>query len=188
MRTYGTRACLHLGVFFETLSLIGASFAKMRWQIILFQGLAFGYGMGFLFVGSVGITAQRFLKKRSLANAIASAGSSAGGLTYSLATQAMIDSLGLGWAFRILGIVSCVVNLICANLLRDRNSQVGARHGAFDVSLLKRPEFCLLEVWSVFSMLGYVVVLYSLPSYAVGVGLSAQQGSVIRRFVETWMY
>lgn len=176
---FGTKTCLHLGVFFQTISLIGASFAKRTWEIVLSQGLGFGYGMGFLFVGSVGIAAQWFLKKRSLANAIAASGSGAGGLIYSLATQTMIDKLGLGWAFRILGIVSCIVNLICANLLRDRNSQVGARHTAFDVKLLKRPEFCLLQGWSILSMLGYVIVLFSMPSYAVSVGLSAHQGSIL---------
>lgn len=176
---FGTRVCLLLGVFFETLSLIGASFSKKQYQIILSQGVSFGFGMGFQFVGSVGIIAQWFLKKRSLANAIAAAGSGGGGLVYSLATQKMIDSLGLSWTFRILGIVTCVVNLVCANLLKDRNSQVGARHTAFDVSLLKRPEFNLLQGWSIFSMLGYTVVLFSLPSYAVSVGLSPQQGSII---------
>lgn len=135
--------------------------------------------MGFLFVGSVGIIAQWFTKKRSLANAVAAAGSGFGGLTYSLATQRMIDTLGLPWAFRILGIVSCLVNLICSNLLRDRNKAVGARHKAFDFQLLKRPEFVLLQGWSILSMLGYTALLFSLPNYAASIGLSAKQGSII---------
>jgi MFS family permease len=179
VHSYGTRVCLHLGVFFQTLSLVGASFANQKYQIILSQGICFGWGMGFLFVGSVGIIAQWFTKKRSLANAIAAAGSGFGGLTYSLATQRMIDTLGLGWAFRILGIVSCFVNLICSNLLRDRNKAVGSRHEAFDIQMLKRPEFVLLQGWSIFSMLGYTALLFSLPNYAASIGLSAKQGSII---------
>jgi len=179
VHSYGTRVCLHLGVFFQTLSFIGASFAVQKYQIILSQGICFGWGMGFLFVGSVGIIAQWFTKKRSLANAVAAAGSGFGGLTYSLATQRIIDTLGLAWAFRILGIVSCFVNLICANLLRDRNKAVGARHKAFDFRLLKQPEFVLLQGWSIFSMLGYTAMLFSLPNYATSIGLSAKQGSII---------
>jgi len=179
VHSYGTRVCLHLGVFFETLSLIGASFADQKYQIILSQGICFGWGMGFLFVGSVGIIAQWFTKKRSLANAVAAAGSGFGGLTYSLATQRMIDTLGLPWAFRTLGIVSCFVNLICSNLLRDRNTAVGARHKAFNIQLLKRPEFVLLQGWSILSMLGYTALLFSLPNYAASIGLSAKQGSII---------
>ena len=179
VQRFGTRVCLHVGIFLETLSLIGASFATQKYEIILAQGLCFGYGMGFLFVGSVGIIPQWFTTKRSLANAIAAAGSGFGGLTYSLATQRMVDTLGLPWAFRILGIVTCFVNLTASNLLRDRNKAVGARHDGFDVSLLKYPEFVLLQGWSYFSMLGYTILIFSLPNYALSIGLSAKQASIV---------
>ena len=48
----GTRNVLFLGVFFQTLSFIGASFATKFWQILLSQGICFGWGMGFLFTAS----------------------------------------------------------------------------------------------------------------------------------------
>jgi MFS family permease len=179
VRKYGTRLCLHLGVFLQTLSLIGASFAHHKYQILLSQGVCFGWGLGFLFVASVGIIAQWFTTKRSLANAIAAAGSGFGGLIYSLATQSLIDTLGLPWCFRILAILSCVVNLICSNLLRDRNQAVGARHQAFRFQLFQRPEFVLLLGWSILSMLGYVSLIFSLPNYAASIGLSTRQGSII---------
>ena len=179
VHTYGTRICLHVGIFFQTLSLIGASFAKKKYQIILSQGVCFGWGMGFLFVGSVGVISQWFLRKRSLANAIAASGSGIGALIYSLATQRVIDTMGLAWAFRILGIATFVVNLVAANLLRDRNVAVGSRHRGFDFKLLKRPEFVLLQAWSYFSMLGYTSVIFSVAAYAVSIGLSAKQGALV---------
>jgi len=179
VHSYGTRICLHCGVFLETLSLIGASFAKKKYQIILSQGICFGWGMGFLFVGSVGIISQWFLKKRSLANAIAASGSGIGALIYSLATQRIIDTMGLAWAFRILGIVTFLVNLLASNLLRDRNVAVGSRHKGFDFKLLKRPEFVLLQAWSYFSMLGYTSVIFSAAAYAVSIGLSPKQGALV---------
>ncbi|KAL4759088.1 MCT family MFS transporter [Aspergillus foveolatus] len=175
----GTRVVLNIGVFFETLSLIASSFVSQRWQIFLSQGVCFGIGMGFLFVGSVGITPQWFHRRRSLAMGINAAGSGLGGLTYSLAVGAIIPRLGLSWAFRILGIVSCVVNLVCANLLRDRNTAVGSRFNAFHFPLLKRPEFLLFLGWGIFSMLGYVAILFSMSNFAVSVGLSAHQASII---------
>jgi hypothetical protein len=52
IRLYGTRNTLFIGVFFETLSFIGASFATSFWQILLSQGICFGWGMGFLFTAS----------------------------------------------------------------------------------------------------------------------------------------
>lgn len=176
---YGTKVCLHIGIFFETLSLVGASFAREKYQIILAQGVCFGWGMGFLFVGSVGIVAQWFTTKRSLANGFVAAGSGIGALVYSLATERIIETLGLPWAFRILGIVSCVVNLVACNVVRDRNRLVGSRHKAFDLALLKRPEYLLLQGWSFFSMLGYVVLLFSVASFAVSIGLTPQQGSLV---------
>jgi len=176
---FGTKVTLHIGIFFETLSLIGASFATQKYQLALAQGVCFGTGMGFLFVGSVGVIPQWFTTKRSIANAISAAGSGCGGLIWSLSTQAMIDNLGLPWAFRILGVLSFTINLICSNILRDRNAQVGSRNRSFDLSLLARPEFLLVQGWSWLSMLGYVTVLFSLPSYARQIGLSAQQGSTL---------
>ena len=143
-RKFGTRTTLLTGVAFETASLIGASFASKIWQLFLSQGICFGFGMGFLFVGSVGIVPQWFTTRRSLANGIATAGSGLGGLVYSLATGAMIPSIGLAWAFRVLGIVSFGVNFVCAMLLRDRNKVLGSSQLAFDVQLFKRVEYLLL--------------------------------------------
>lgn len=102
-----------------------------------------------------------------------------GGLIYSLASNAMIQTVGLRWAFRILGIVAFAVNTVCALLLRDRNKQVGSSQKAFDYQLLKRAEYLLLQGWGFFSMLGYIVLLFSLPNYASRIGLTAHQGSII---------
>ncbi|KAI8941389.1 hypothetical protein NX059_002612 [Plenodomus lindquistii] len=56
-RVFGTRTTLLIGVVLETVSFIGASFASQIWHLFLSQGICFGWGMGFLFVGSVGIAA-----------------------------------------------------------------------------------------------------------------------------------
>ena len=178
-RVYGTRTTLLLGVVLETLALIGASFTHEIWQLFLSQGVCFGFGMGFLFVGSVGIIPQWFTKKRSLANGVGTAGSGLGGMMYSLATNAMIDRLGVEWALRILGILACVVNCTCALLVKDRNKAIGSKQLAFDYTLFKRPAFLLLLGWGFFSMMGYIVLLFSLPNYASSIGLSAQQGSIV---------
>lgn len=178
-RVYGTRTTLLCGVFFETLALIGASFTHQIWQLFLSQGLCFGIGMGFLFVGSVGVVPQWFTKRRSLANGIGTAGSGIGGMMYSLATNAMIDSIGVGWAFRILGILALSVNLICAMLIKDRNKAIGVTQLAFDYRLFKQYEFLLVLAWGFFSMMGYVALLFSLPNYAISIGLTSRQGSII---------
>ncbi|KAL2290851.1 hypothetical protein FJTKL_14807 [Diaporthe vaccinii] len=179
IRRYGTRACLQIGVVLETAAFIGASFTSEQWHLILSQGIAFGAGMGFLFTGSVGLVPQWFHEKRSLANSIGTSGSGFGGLTYSLAAHAMIENLGLPWAFRILAILAFAVNGVCSFLARDRNKEVGAIHQAFHKDLFKRMELYLYLAWGFFSILGYIVVVFSLASYASAVGFTANQGSII---------
>ena len=141
--------------------------------------MAFGAGMGFVFVASVGIVPQWFVKRRSFANALATGGSGFGGLIYSLATNAMIRNIGLAWAFRVIAIVCFVVNTASALLVRDRNTSVGSIHVPFDLTLLRRVEYVLLLAWAFFSILGYVIVVFSLPSYASAVGRTASQGSLV---------
>ena len=55
-RAFGTKTTLFIGISLETASLIGASFATQIWHLFLSQGICFGMGMGFLFVGSVGVS------------------------------------------------------------------------------------------------------------------------------------
>lgn len=155
--------------------------------------------MGFLFVGSVGIPAQWFTKRRSLANGISSSGSGVGGLIYSLAAGAMLQSIGIAWTFRVLGIISFVVNSICAILLRDRNKIIKTRQNgacdrwretfrpftstdsiaAFDYRLFQRAEYLLLCGYGWFSMLAYVVLIFSLSNYANYVGLNASDAAIV---------
>ena len=101
------------------------------------------------------------------------------GLTYSLATTAMIQSIGLSWAFRTLAIVQFVVNFGCAMLLKDRNKQIGTNNAAFNYRLFRKMQFWLILGWGIFSMLGYVILLFSIADYARSVGLDAKQASVI---------
>ncbi|RMD39245.1 hypothetical protein DV735_g5884, partial [Chaetothyriales sp. CBS 134920] len=163
----------------RTAALLGASWASQIWQLFLSQALCFGFGMGMQFSATVGIIPQWFTRRRSLANGIATAGSGIGGLIYSLATSVMIQGLGIGWAFRILAIVSAAACGLAAVMVRDRNKAIGAIQIAFHTELLKRPEFLLTLAWGFFSVLGYVALLFSIPGYGSAVGLTASQGSIL---------
>ncbi|KAJ5812448.1 hypothetical protein N7474_008749 [Penicillium riverlandense] len=179
VHTFGTRPTLLVGVVLETGGLIAASFATKVWHLFLTQGLLFGWGSSFLYVGAVGIVPQWFEKRKSVANGIAAGGSGLGGLIWSLATSSMIQNLGLPWAFRITAICVFVVNITCAFLMRDRNSDLKPNQHSFDLSLFKRYEFVLLVGWAYFSTLGYTIILFSLPDNAVKVGLTSRQGAIV---------
>ncbi len=91
----------------------------------------------------------------------------------------MISNLGLAWAFRILAIISFIVNGFCSIILRDRNKAIGAVHVAFHKDLLKQTEYWLYVSWGFFAMLGYTITVFSLADYCQQVGFTAQQGSIV---------
>lgn len=183
-RTWNTRATLLVGVGFQTLGLITASFCKEIWQLVLSQGLCFGWGMGLMFVASFGIPAQWFSTKRSLASGFATCGSALGGLIYSLGTNAMIENIGLPWAFRILAIISFVINFGCSLFLRDRHAQTKTgKPKAFEIRLLKNFDFILTLIWAVFSIMSYTIVLFSIPDYGKSLGLGSDQGALLGALV-----
>ncbi|KAH6660235.1 putative MFS transporter [Truncatella angustata] len=176
---FGTRRTIWLGTVFETISFVGASFTSKLWHLILSQGICFGVGMGLIFVASVPVPSQWFIKKRSLANGCAAAGSGFGGLAYSLGTNAMISSVGLEWTFRVLAIICFVVNCTCGALIRDRNHAIGSIHTALNWALLKRPSYLMYLGWMSFSMIPYTALIFSIVDYSQSVGLPAAQASLV---------
>lgn len=127
----------------------------------------------------MGIIPQWFLKRRGLASGIAAAGSGTGGLIYSLASNTMIQNIGVPWTYRILAIVAFVVNTICALLFRDRNKQVGAKPAAINLQLFRLLQYWFFLGWCFLSIIGFAILLFSLDDDARSIGLTAQQGSVV---------
>lgn len=159
---------------------IAASFAKEIWQLYLTQGLLVGMGIGLIFIPSTGVLAQWFLKRRSLAQGLASSGSGFGGLIVCLATGPMIQHISLAWALRITGLLCLVLNGIGTILTRDRNSIIKPPQLGFATHLLRRYDCLLLLAWAFVNLFGYMVILYSLSNYGHQViGLSQGQAGII---------
>ena len=139
----------------------------------------FGIGMGLSFVAAAPLPNQWFNKRRALAMGICAAGSGAGGVLFSICTNLMIENLGLAWAFRITAICIFTVNSVVVVVLKDRIKVISARYRSFDISLLRNLGFVSIIIWGFLTLFGYVSVMYSLSDFAVSIGLTAQQGSVI---------
>ena len=168
------------GVIMISGGYIAASFAKQIWQLYLTQGLLVGLGIGSIFIPSIAVLPQWFLKKQSLAQGLASSGSGYGGLIVCLATSAMIQNISLAWSLRVIGILCFVGTGISTILVRDRNHIVKPPQLGFAKHLLQRYECLLLMSWAFIGVLGYMVLLYSLSNYAVQiVGLSQSQAGVL---------
>jgi MFS family permease len=182
-----TQTAMAFGVATATGSLIAASFASKIWHLFLTQGVGFGIGMGFLYTISTGTISQWFDKKRSVANGLTAAGSGTGGLIFSLAIRGMLSQITIAWTFRIVAACVFVVNTGCTVLIRDRNKQINPNQRWFDPGLLRRYQFQLLLSWCFFSILGYTIILFSLPDFATFRGMSKNQGSILNALLNMSM-
>lgn len=175
----GTQTTMCIGSVLTFVALMSASYATRMWQLLLSQGVCFGWGMGLLYIPASTILPQWFTTKRSLAVGLSSAGAGLGGLLYNLAAASMISRFGLGWTYRILAFCTLAANLSSSLLMKDRNHVVRPIENAFVWRECGNVEVILTILWGGFAEIGYVTLLYSLPSYALSVRLTQKQGSVV---------
>ncbi|KAJ2812712.1 hypothetical protein H4S07_001209 [Coemansia furcata] len=172
----GYRVTAYTGTVICTLAYILASFAKEVWQLILTQGVLLGIGASFLYAPSVSIPAQWFVKNRGLATGIAVAGSSIGGLWFTAAIQAMIDSLGAEWALRVLGILTFAVTSL-TNSLYYRRIPAKPRTNLFELRAAKRLIFWLVSVETCTMYTGYWALSFYVGTNAKYLGGTLRDGS-----------
>lgn len=182
-RICGPRPVMIIGVVIQSLAFIAASYSSKIWHLYLSQGLLVGGGVGLIYIPSLPIISQWFSKKRSLANGISASGSGFGGMLFSWITGMMLERIGLQWTLRSTGLMTLVAHSVAVLLIRHRNHIIKPPQLAFDVKLLRRVEVALLLAWAFISMLGYVVLLFSLPDFATSIGLSRAQAINIAGFL-----
>lgn len=177
VRRFGTHRVMIAGLAFESGGFIAASFASRIWQLHISQGVLIGCGIGCLYIPSLPILSQWFVGRRSLANGISAAGSGVGGAAFAWGTEAIIGRLDIGWALRITGMIAFAFNLAAIVVIRDRNSAIQPYQSGFDTKLLRRYDVMLLLAWAFISMLGYIVLLFSLADFALSIGLTRAQAT-----------
>lgn len=179
-RELGRNTVMWTGVLLMAGGFIAASFAEEIWQLYLSQGLMCGLGIGAMFIPATAVLPQWFLKRRSLAQGLASSGSGFVGLAFSLGTDAMIQQISLAWSLRITGILCFVFTGISTALMRDRNHIVRPPQLGFAIHLLRRYDCSMLLSWAFINLFGYMVILYSLSNYAVQVvGLTQTKAGIL---------
>jgi len=178
-KSMGTKPPMYAGALFLLAGFVSASFSTRIWHVYLSQGVLVGLGVGFVYVPSIPIISQWFDKRRSLANGVSTAGSGIGGLLFSLATGAMIESLGLPWALRVIGCISCCTNLLATFYIKDRNAFIRPKQRPFDRNLVRQRSVLWLLAWAFVSMLGYITLLYSLSDFSLSINLDRTQATNI---------
>lgn len=184
---FSHRFTLHLtialGIIFQGAALLLAAFSKKLWQIYLTQGLLISFGLAFLFIPAMTLIPQWFRKKRSVASGIGTGGSGLGGIVFNLGMQRIVEVRGVKWALIAQCIICSSLSTIALILTRTRRSAV-FKDEKPKTLIVARQVFSkagtwLLCGWISFTMLGYVILLYSLSAFTTSLGYSAKQGSVV---------
>jgi MFS family permease len=129
----------------QLLGVFTLSFATTFWQVLLAQGVCMGIANGLLFVPSLSLIASYFSKRRGLAMGIAGAGSSTGGVVFSVIFRQLLPRVGFGWACRCMGFVVLACAGVCLGGTRVR---LFPRKGGpvLDLAAFKEPPYAILSV------------------------------------------
>ncbi|KAF5712825.1 monocarboxylate transporter [Fusarium mundagurra] len=137
-------------------------------------GLLVGLSTSLLYNATNTMPTQWFSRKLGTANGIVKAGGGVGATVLPLATQAMIDKVGLQWTFRIIGASILVTGIPCAYLLTE--FWRGGTTSRFDWSQLKSMPFLTLPMSGAVGVFALFVPPFFLPVFARSIGLSASTG------------
>ncbi|KAL5342658.1 major facilitator superfamily domain-containing protein [Aspergillus crustosus] len=171
------RLLMLVGSFLSVLGIMMLSLATKYYQIVLSQGICTGLGFGLLYIPSITLVSRSFVRKRSLALGVSTAGAPAGGVIYTLMFEQLIPKVGFAWTVRIIGFVMLVLFIAAGlmllwgtgtegtNTTPIPNSQQRPRK-LFDMAALKDLPFWNFTVANFFLYLGYMTPFYYLPIYA----------------------
>ncbi|ORX94276.1 MFS general substrate transporter [Basidiobolus meristosporus CBS 931.73] len=177
---FGYRTTITIGACILVVGLVIASFCTEVWQLILTQGVLYGLGASLCYPPAISAPPQWFKEKRGLATGLTVSGSGIGGLVLSPITQALIDKLGFRWALRVLALYALVFLAIASLLVKRRSfpkKQTEKDTARFD--FFKTYKFWIFFATGLFTGFSYLVPFFYMPSYAVFVGLSANQGAML---------
>ncbi|PWA00967.1 hypothetical protein BB558_002963 [Smittium angustum] len=172
VRRIGMRNTNLLASFIALTGLILASFSTQIWQLVLTQGIIFGFGSSIYVNTNTSILTMWFNKHRGLVMGITASGSVLGGIILIPLVNKLIDVGSISWAFRVYGIMFFVCTSICAILLKPR-IPYKPLDKVIDIKLLKDPIALPLSFGGFFIQAAiYVLVLYFPSSMMDNTGIS----------------
>ncbi|KAI8087855.1 major facilitator superfamily domain-containing protein [Gilbertella persicaria] len=186
MSLVGARWLLFFGTILISAGLILASFSTQVWQLYITQSVMHGMGAALLYIVSMSISPQWFVKRRGFAMGVMVSGSGVGGLIMPFVMTSLNESLGGAWCYRVLGIITFVISLLSTLLLREKKSKLPGNAtkkfqlaNMMDMSICKDSNFIIWCIVGNLSMLSYFIPAFYLPSHATKIGLKPSQGSTL---------
>lgn len=190
-RIKGCKYPMYLGICLLFVGFLLGSFATKLWQLYVTQGVLVGISIALLYAPATTIIPGWFLKKRSSAIGLSLVGTGAGGVTYSLAVNKLIEETGHQyWPLRMLAIACTITCIVSTVLLKQRNPPKPAGlkslsgilqqfKAVFSFKVTRQYNVIMLTVWFAFALFGYNLMVFTISPYGVAKGLSARQASLL---------
>ncbi|VEU21893.1 DEKNAAC102811 [Brettanomyces naardenensis] len=183
----GLKLTVAIGVVFHFAGFLLCSYSTKLWELYCTQGLILGFGFSLVFNPSIIVLSGWFLKYRGLSSGIVVCGAGAGGMVFTLAAQALITQKSdFRWAMRMLGLTTLGLNLIVLAIIKERIPVKRERswksfrkqfHVILNWRVMKRWHVIALTFWFAMGIVSYIVITFSLASFATFIGLSEVEGS-----------
>ncbi|KAI0595540.1 major facilitator superfamily domain-containing protein [Biscogniauxia sp. FL1348] len=161
------RALTVTGLFLVIFSLFMTSLCSQYWQVLLAQGLCCGLGCGLLFLPSVAVLSQYFVKRRAIAIGIQSVGSPLGGIIFPIIFSRLQPVIGFGWATRIIAFILLGTVPIPLIFMRPRVPALKHKRAFIDNSVFTDLPFVIWGVASFFAFLGLYVPFFYIQLFAI---------------------
>lgn len=159
------RSLLLVGSSLLVFGMIMASICTHYWQAMLTQGLLVGIGCGCLFVPSIAVLPMYFKKKKALALGVAAAGSSLGGIIFTIVFRQLQPTIGFGWATRVIALIMMVTLTVPAAGMKMR-TRPASRRQIFDAAAWKEAPYAIFNIAFLFLLMGIYVPFFYLQKYA----------------------
>lgn len=184
---FGIKPIIFIGIWIHFAAFLLASFSTKLWEIYCTQGVMAGVGMALICVSNINIVPQWFKGgpggKRNFAMGFQAAGSGLGGIVYNIGLQPVLENRSFRWSLRAQAIMCVGLNLLSLMMVKSRNTSIKPVFKVYD-RLVWRNFGCLcLVIWIMFTLFGYVVLMYNLGDFTRSLGYSSEQASVVSTMV-----
>ncbi|CAJ2511940.1 Uu.00g075650.m01.CDS01 [Anthostomella pinea] len=117
------RSLVYTGAALSVAGLVATSFSSEYTSIFVSFGFIVGLGCGAIYIPALAILGAYFTTRLPVANAIATTGSSMGGVLYPILFRSLIDSVGFPWTCRIFAFINGALLLVSCLLIRPRRAE-----------------------------------------------------------------
>ena len=119
IRRMSSRLCVAVGAVLFGAGLFAAGLISQLWQLYLFYGVISGLGVGFIYPSMMAYVVRLFPDRSGMASGLGTAAYGSGAILWAPTAAALMEKVGLGSAFRVLGVLFAAVILLGSLLLAE---------------------------------------------------------------------